>query len=57
MLIILINLKTNNMIKEKTTTAKQDSDARQALFSKTPAEKEILKAAKSLWKKSNSNKK
>ncbi len=57
MLIILINLKTNNMIKEKITTAKQDSDARQALFSKTPAEKEALKAAKSLWKKSNSNKK
>jgi hypothetical protein len=57
MLITLINLKTNNMIKEKTTTAKQDSDARQALFSKTPAEKEVLKAAKSLWKKSNSNKK
>jgi len=39
------------MSQEKTTTAKQDSDARQALFSKTPAEKEALKAAKSLWKK------
>jgi hypothetical protein len=45
------------MSQEKITTAKQDSDARQALFSKTPAEKEALKAAKSLWKKSNSNKK
>lgn len=31
------------------TTAKQDAEARQALFSKTPEEK----AAKSAWKKAN----
>lgn len=44
------------MLQEKTTTAKQDSDARKALFSKTPGEKEALKQAKSLWKKLNPKK-
>ena len=40
---------------EKTikTTAKQDAEARQALFSKTPAEKEAVKAAKAAWKRTH----
>ena len=42
---------------EKTikTTAKQDAEARQALFSKTPAEKAAMKAAKSAWKRLHPN--
>lgn len=43
------------MSEEKKTTAKQDSDARQALYSKNPQEKQALKAAKSLWKSSTKN--
>jgi len=39
------------------TTAKQDAEARQALFSKTAEEKATLKAAKSAWKKSHPNQK
>lgn len=39
------------------TTAKQDAEARQALFSKTSVEKEALKAAKSAWKKLHPNQK
>lgn len=38
------------------TTAKQDAEARQLLFSKTAEEKDVLKRAKSLWKKLNPKK-
>lgn len=34
------------------TTAKQDFEARQLLYSKTPEEKLAVKTAKSIWKKS-----
>ena len=45
------------MSDNKVTTAKQDSDARQTLYSKNQQEKEALKAAKSLWKKLHPNSK
>jgi hypothetical protein len=45
------------MLNTKVTTAEQDSDARKALYSKNPQEKQALKVAKSLWKKLNSKSK
>lgn len=37
------------------TTAKQDAEARKALFSKTPEEKATVKAAKTAWKRLHPN--
>jgi hypothetical protein len=39
------------------TTAKQDAEARQLLYSKSPEEKEQVKAAKAAWKRNNPNQK
>ena len=44
-------------MQEKPLTKEQEHVLHQARFKKTPLEKELAKAAKSEWKKTNTNKK